>query len=106
MEAKKLSMPQPLPFQLSLRVRHPSMDPAELSRELGLEADHSFRAGDPRRSMNDTQSLHGESYWLGSLDPTSWPAGWLSGLGHAEVVDKGLQKAVTRSLSSFQVLRY
>lgn len=74
MEARKLSQPQPLPFELSLRIRHPSIDPAELSRGLAMEAKHSFRAGEPRRSRGDPASVHGESYWLGALDLSSWPA--------------------------------
>ena len=99
MEARKLSRPQPLPFELSLRIRHPSMDPAELSRELALEADHSFRAGEPRRSRSDATSVHGESYWLGTLDPGSWPAdAWFSGFSKLDLAVKGLRKAVTRNL--------
>lgn len=83
MRARALSNAHPLPFELSLRIRHPSMDPAKLSRELGLEAKHSFRAGEPRPSRHDAASpaVHGESYWLGTLDPTSWPSDtWASGI--------------------------
>jgi hypothetical protein len=62
-------------FQLSLRVRHPSIDPVEISRELGLEADHSFRAGEPRRpaSTLGSAAVHTQSYWLARMDPTIWP---------------------------------
>lgn len=65
------------PFQLSLRVRHPSIDPAAISRELQIEPEHSFRAGDLRdatRSMAVTP-VHVESYWLATLDPTTLLAG-------------------------------
>jgi hypothetical protein len=64
-------------FQLSLRVRHPSIDPAEISRELGLEADHSFRAGEPRRPASTLggAAVHTQSYWLARLDPSIWPGG-------------------------------
>ena len=99
MEARKLSKPQPLPFELSFRIRHPSMDPAELSRELGLEATHSFRAGEPRRPGSDAISLHGESYWLGALDPTSWPAdAWFSGYSDQDLAGKELRKAAALNL--------
>jgi hypothetical protein len=100
MEARKLARPQPLPFELSLRIRHPSMDPAEVSRELGLEAKHSFRAGEPRRARGDaTSPLHAESYWLGTLDPASWPAdAWFSGLSKLDLAVKGLRHTVTRNL--------
>jgi hypothetical protein len=62
-------------FQLSLRIRHPSIDPAEISRELGLEADHSFRAGEPRRpaSTLGSAAVHTQSYWLARMDPSMWP---------------------------------
>jgi len=64
-------------FQLSLRIRHPSIDPAEISRELGVEADHSFRAGEPRRpaSTLGTAAVHTQSYWLARLDAATWPGG-------------------------------
>jgi hypothetical protein len=103
MEARKLSEPQSPPFELSLRIRHPSMDPADLSRQLGIDATHSFRAGEPRpsRSHITSASVHGESYWLGTLDP-SWPAAtWLSGFsGFAslELAQKELGNSITQSL--------
>ncbi len=75
MEAIKLK-PRSQPFELSLRIRHPSLDPAVISRELGIEAEHSFRAGDPRpsRSGLTPTSVHADSYWLGALQPAEWPA--------------------------------
>ncbi len=99
MEARKIERPQSLPFELSLRIRHPSMDPAELSRELGLEAEHSFRVGEPRRSRSGVTSLHGESYWLGTLDPASWPAdAWFTGFSKLDLAVKGLRKTVKWNL--------
>src|ERR1700746_929804 len=68
MEATKLR-PDPEPFQLSLRIRHPSLDPEELTREFNIEAAHCFRAGDPRASRTGIASVHPESYWLGALNP-------------------------------------
>jgi len=75
MEARKRSKTAPPPFEISLRIRHPSMDPAELSRELNIKPEHAFRAGDlrPARSGNPTASVHTESYWLGALNVGSWP---------------------------------
>jgi hypothetical protein len=98
MQAKKLPKPQPLPYELSLRIRHPSMDPAEISRDLKLEAKHSFRAGAPRVPRRDVMSasVHGESYWLGTVDPASWPADiWVSGFAHPELTEKLRQAAVS-----------
>ena len=75
MEARRLSPAPAPPFQLSLRVRHPSLDPTDLSRELGIEPAHSFRVGDPRpvRSVRTSASVHAESYWLGMLRSPEWP---------------------------------
>jgi hypothetical protein len=69
MEARDISQELSPPYQISLRIRHPSIDPGLISRELRLEAEYSFRAGDPRESGsgNAVTSVHAESYWLGSL---------------------------------------
>ncbi|HEY2463672.1 MAG TPA: hypothetical protein VGI32_06405 [Steroidobacteraceae bacterium] len=50
------------------------MDPADISRELGIEAEHSFKAGQPRHSKSGLApaAVHAESYWLAPLNPTSW----------------------------------
>ena len=71
MEAIELPKPRSRPFQLSLRIRHPSLDPSELSREFQIQPVHSFRAGDPRPSRSGLvpASVHTESYWLGALNP-------------------------------------
>lgn len=101
MEARKLASSPPLPFELSLRIRHPSVDPADLSDQLGIKPKHSFRAGEPRRSRTEptSTSVHGESYWLGTLDPAAWPAeNWFSGFANVALAQKELSSAVTRSL--------
>jgi hypothetical protein len=74
MAATKLAALQPLPFQLSLRIRHPSMDPADISKELRIEPEHSFQAGHPRHSKSGVApaAVHTESYWLARLSPASW----------------------------------
>lgn len=101
MEARKLSKSHPPPYELSLRIRHPSIDPADLSRELGLAVKHSFRAGEPRQSYGGVTfaSVYGESYWLGTLDPASWPAAnWFSESPNLRLDQQELDKTVTRSL--------
>jgi hypothetical protein len=74
MAAPKLATFQPPPFQLSLRIRHPSMDPADISKELRIEPEHSFRAGEPRRSKSGLvpAAVHNESYWLARVNLASW----------------------------------
>ncbi|MGH8206741.1 MAG: hypothetical protein ACRETK_08185 [Steroidobacteraceae bacterium] len=79
MQARKLSALPERPFQLSLSVRHPSIDPAEISRELQLAADESFAAGQPRKSRSGmaATSLHGETYWVAALEPGFGWSGWV-----------------------------
>src|SRR5690349_20580641 len=76
MEARDLLRERSRPFELALRIRHPSMDPAAISRELRLEPEHSFKAGDPRASISGiaAAAVHAESCWLATLDPHAWSA--------------------------------
>jgi hypothetical protein len=69
MEARDISRARAQPFQISLRIRHPSIDPGAISRELKVEPEYSFKAGEPRESGSGmaATALHAESYWLGSL---------------------------------------
>jgi hypothetical protein len=101
MEARKLSKLGPELFQLSLRIRHPSLDPADLSREFRIEAEHSFRAGDPRPSRSGLApaSVHAESYWLGALNPASWIR-LPSEDPQLQPAQQGLGVMVSRSLGS------
>jgi hypothetical protein len=75
MEARRAPQPPSYPFQLSLRIRHPSIDPDSISRELQLDPEHSFRAGDPRDSSRGVAvaTVHAESYWLATIDPSTLP---------------------------------
>jgi hypothetical protein len=56
-------------FTVSLRIRHPSIDPDEITRTLGIQPQHSWKAGDTRRAAQG-QRLEGnyrESYWIGEF---------------------------------------
>jgi hypothetical protein len=87
MEARRASLQPSYPFQLSLRIRHPSIDPEHISRELGMDAEHSFRAGEPREAGRSTVTpVHAESYWLATLDPASLLLGTAFDLGSLPVV--------------------
>jgi hypothetical protein len=76
MEARDLSTDRVPSFELAMRIRHPNLDPADISRELRLEPDHSFKAGDPRTSSSGiaAAAVHAESYWLCRLDPAMLPS--------------------------------
>jgi hypothetical protein len=56
-------------FTVSLGIRHPSIDPTEITRALGFEPQHSWKAGDKRRTAQG-RPLDGnyhESYWTGEF---------------------------------------
>jgi len=59
-------------MDISLRIRHPSIDPTEISEALGLEPRHSFKAGEVREaSSGGSAGRHGQTYWLAPLE---WPS--------------------------------
>lgn len=56
-------------FTVSLTIRHPTIDPREITRTLGFEPQHSWKAGEARRTAQG-QPLEGtyhESYWTGEF---------------------------------------
>ena len=65
-------------FSIALRIRHPSIDPTEITRKLAIEPQHAWRAGEPRHVDDDSgSSLHRETYWVGLLPPPlAGPAPW------------------------------
>lgn len=72
MEARKVRSPSES-FHLSLRIRHPTLDPADISRELRMEPEYCFKAGEERDKRSASKSTsHLESYWLAPLDPAFW----------------------------------
>ncbi|HTY50623.1 MAG TPA: RNA polymerase sigma factor region1.1 domain-containing protein [Steroidobacteraceae bacterium] len=75
MQAPRPSTPKAPAFQFSLHVRHPSIDPAEISHELQLVALESFQAGQPRASRSGVAvtAVHSETYWVAVIDPARWP---------------------------------
>lgn len=56
-------------FTVSLRIRHPSIEPSRITETLGIEPQHTWKAGDPRRDPagGDRTGLYRESYWMGRL---------------------------------------
>lgn len=55
-----------------LRVRHPSIDPGEITRVLGLTPAHAWAAGSPR-GAEPARGTHTESYWFAPLGESIWP---------------------------------
>jgi hypothetical protein len=56
-------------FTISLRLRHPSIDPAMITRTLGMKPQHTWQAGAPRRGPagEALESVHRESYWMARM---------------------------------------
>lgn len=55
-----------------LRVRHPSIDPEELSRTLGLIPVHAWAAGSARASGEGAGGSRPDTYWLAPLKEAAW----------------------------------
>ncbi|HEY4369409.1 MAG TPA: hypothetical protein VGN07_19405 [Steroidobacteraceae bacterium] len=53
-------------FQLFLRIKHPALDPEVVTEAIGLQPEHSVRAG-RSVSRSGVERLHSESYWIASL---------------------------------------
>jgi hypothetical protein len=58
---------------VSLRIRHPSCDPHQITSELGLNPEHSWTCGEPRRSEGGLVlgGMRHDSYWMASLPGVS-----------------------------------
>jgi Domain of unknown function (DUF4279) len=56
-------------FTVSLRIRHPTIDPLTITATLGLEPQHTWQAGQPRCDPAGAEvgGAHRDSYWLGRL---------------------------------------
>jgi len=83
----------PHDFSIALRIRHPSIDPAEVTRRLGIDPQHAWRAGEPRHLDDDDagSAVHRETYWVGLLPPPRFfgpPSPW------SVRVEESLRRAV------------
>jgi hypothetical protein len=58
-------------FTITLRVRHPDIDPARITATLGVDPQASWRKGDARVGPQGESlpGAHRESYWTGGLMP-------------------------------------
>jgi hypothetical protein len=81
---------KPYRYDISLRVRHPSMDPAEISAALKLEPIRMWRAGDPRKTPKNTPL---EGTW----HDTCWTADVFKG----ECPNRTLAAALSEQVNRF-----
>lgn len=55
-------------FTVSLRIRHPTIDPTVITCALGIQPQHSWQAGQPRCNASaELGGTHHDSYWIGRL---------------------------------------
>lgn len=56
-------------FTMSLRVRGPTIDPTRITQALGIEPQHSWRAGEKRvdPAGRPLEGAHHDSYWMSRL---------------------------------------
>lgn len=56
-------------FTVSLRIRHPTVDPATITATLGIQPQHTWRAGQARCDPAGAEvgGAHHDSYWMGVL---------------------------------------
>jgi len=69
MEARQLSNESVPQVDVSLRIRHPTIDPDEISAALGLQPEHCFKSGDPAQGR---RGVHTQTYWLADIAAESW----------------------------------
>ena len=67
-----------LSFSVSLRVRHPSLDPDIITGTLGITPEHFWGCGEPRRSVSGAKlgGQHRETYWSATLPEPLGQSGW------------------------------
>jgi hypothetical protein len=56
-------------YSITLRIRHPNIDPTELTRQIGFAPQHAWRAGEQRQLDNGEPAtgVYRETYWVGLL---------------------------------------
>jgi hypothetical protein len=57
-------------LQLFIRIKHPSLAPAEISKMLDMEPEEAVAAG-PCESSTGVRRLHSETYWIARLPTKS-----------------------------------
>ena len=62
-------------FRISLRVRHPSGDPEEITRALSIEPNRSWSAGETRSTPTGSplSGVNRDTYWTADICAGRWP---------------------------------
>jgi hypothetical protein len=77
-------------FRISLRVRHPAMDPAQISETLAIKPWRFWKAGERRQPPKGTllSGLNRDTYWTAEIAAGRWP------LNVGEAIHDSLKKLV------------
>lgn len=56
-------------FTIALCIRHPTIDPSVITQSLGIEPQHTWKAGEPRcgPAGEELDGVYHQSYWTGRL---------------------------------------
>jgi hypothetical protein len=62
-------------FRISLRVRHPSMAPEQITEVVEIEPKHSWKAGEARRTPTGAPltGYNRDTYWTADITAGRWP---------------------------------
>lgn len=69
--ARSNPQPETVDWELFLRIKHPTLDPADISAALDIEPEESIAAG-PQVSSSGVRRLHNETYWIARLATVSF----------------------------------
>lgn len=94
-------------FSITLRLRHPHIDPAELTNHLGIEPQHSWRAGEPRRLETGEldRGVYRETYWVGLLQTVPAMEAWLGRLDPRPAGATSIGEVAPQTMLFFTLLK-
>lgn len=69
MKARPQAKPDPQDARLFLRIKHPTMDPREITQALAIEPIQTITAG--TAESDGVRRMHSESYWIAQLPSAS-----------------------------------
>ena len=62
-------------FSISLRVRHPNIDPEQVTESLGIDPRRSWKAKEPRQAPTGApqDGFNNDTYWTAEIAHGRWP---------------------------------
>lgn len=62
-------------YSISLRVRHPSVDPDQITEALGIDPERCWKAGEPRQTPTGVplDGIYKDTYWTTNVVAGRWP---------------------------------